>query len=76
MTTFRVFVEKEYVVRGYIELEASGREGPLRTIEEQMRERRLQSCDPRIQWEEPEYVDFSFQATGEVEPTLRALGRT
>ena len=65
MAAFRVFVEKEYVVRGHIEVQAGSRHEALQVIEKQMDERRLQTVDARIQWGEPEYIDFSFQTTGE-----------
>lgn len=60
---FRVSVQKKYVVSGTIEVDAADAYAARMKVEAI----RLQSNDRRISWDDPEYVDFSFNTTGEVD---------
>jgi len=65
--TFSVSVEKQLLVTGKINIEAANAEDAEAQVRKMMEKRELQTADPRIVWDEPEYVDWTFQATGDVD---------
>ena len=65
--TFSVSVEKQLLVTGKINIEAANAEDAEAQVRKMMEKRVLQTLDPRIVWDEPEYVDWTFQATGDVD---------
>ena len=72
---FEVEVRKEYIVIGTIRVEAGTQASAIAKVQRLMNDKKapLQIDDPRIAWGDREYVDFSFDTTGEteaVEPTV------
>jgi len=63
---FSVSVKKQLLVTGKINIEANSAEDAEAQVRKMMSKRELQTADSRIVWDEPEYVDFTFQATGDV----------
>jgi hypothetical protein len=65
--TFSVSVERQLLVTGKINIEADSAEEAEAQVRKMMDKRELQTADPRIVWDEPEHVDWTFQATGDVD---------
>ncbi len=67
MKTFRVQVVKTQRVFGYVEIEADSWEKAEADVKARMNNpmKPMQTTEPV--WDNPEYVDFSFDTTGEVE---------
>jgi hypothetical protein len=64
MPKFRVYVTKTYTANGVIEVE----DDPLcENVNMAIQLGTLESDDPRITWDEPEYNGLSFQTTGDVD---------
>jgi hypothetical protein len=64
---FTVTVEKKQVVSGTITVKAKDGTEALEKIREKIESGELQTLDPKISWDDPEYIDFSFNATGDVD---------
>jgi hypothetical protein len=63
-----VTVEKMLYQSGTIEVEADAPDEAIAEVEAMMQaDEPLQTNDPRIAWDEPEYEDFSFVPTGDVD---------
>ena len=67
---FEVTVVKMERVKGTITVRALDQEGAEKRVRLMMANRRnpLQTADPRISWDDPEYVDFSFMTEEEANP--------
>jgi uncharacterized protein YcfL len=61
---FKVQVERTLLAKGVIEVEASDAASAVARVKRMIREG-LQTADKRVYWYDADYVDFSFQATGE-----------
>lgn len=59
---FELPMVKHYRCKGTIEIEAENLEEAVDKLEKMMYDRQnpLQTVDPRISWEEPEYLDDTF----------------
>ena len=66
---FRVTVERQMIVSGYIEVLADGPEQAEKQVIKMMddREKPLQTLDERIEWDTPTTMDNTFATTGDVE---------
>jgi hypothetical protein len=71
MPKFDVEVSKDYHQMGTISVEAKTKAEAIDKVDKMMADNKkpLQTCDPRIDWDGIEYVDFSFTTTGNVEKT-------
>lgn len=69
MPEYRVSVEKTSRQTGVITIEAASSFAAKEKVKEMMEDTKnpLQTIDDRIEWDDPEYIDFSFQTTGDVE---------
>ncbi len=68
MPSFEVTVEKQQTVSGLITVEAKDADAALAAVNRMMNDQKnpLQTSDSRIEWDEPDYVEGSFQTTGDV----------
>ena len=64
---FRVTVEKMLLQSGVIEVSAEDAPAALKKVFQDVYTGRMQTTDKRITWDDPEYIDNSFQTTGDVE---------
>lgn len=67
LTRYLVEIEKQYVSLGQMLVESYSSQAAVEWVRTLLNaDLPLQSCDPRITWQEPELVDGSMAATGEV----------
>jgi|SRR5665213_507355 len=69
MPEFEVSVEKKLIVTGKIKVTAESSPQAFKAVVKMMenQESPLQTSDPRIEWGDPEYDDYSFIVTGDVD---------
>jgi hypothetical protein len=67
MPQFKVEVSKDYHQMGSIVVGAKTESAAIAKVDKMMANLPLQTDDPSIQWDDMEYVDFSFNTTGEAE---------
>ncbi len=63
METYEVILTKEYIATGTIIVEAESAEEAEAIVQKMMDDPQnpLQTNDKRIEWDDPEYVDYSFK---------------
>jgi hypothetical protein len=66
MKNYAVKVVKLLRVEGTVEIKAESEEAALKTVQERMSDTKnpMQTTEP--DWDDPEYIDFSFETTGDV----------
>jgi len=68
MPRYRVSISREMYQTGYIEVNTESPDDAQKEVDALMSGKNpLQTNDPRIEWGEPQYEDFSMQTTGDVE---------
>ena len=66
---FRVYLERQMHVSGFIVVEADGPEDAENHVIKMMNDGKkpLQTMDKRISWDDPAYLDNTFSTTGDVD---------
>lgn len=64
-TEFTVSVEKKMVFTGVVKIKAHDPEEAIRRVQSKIDDGKIQTTD--IEWGEPEFEDFSFGPTGDVD---------
>jgi hypothetical protein len=67
MKKFEVAVEKMQNVRGWVEVEAANENEALAKVEARMNDKHNPLLTTEATWDDPEYIDWSFKLTGDVE---------
>lgn len=67
MKKYKVTVEKMQKVNGTVEIEADNVDEAMALIEQQISCGKIRTTDCSWEEEYPDYVDNSFQATGDIE---------
>ena len=62
--TYDVTVEKEMLCSGTVKVVADNCDDAVAKVDAMILEDKLRTVD--VEWGEPEYVDFTFQTTGDV----------
>jgi hypothetical protein len=65
MKKFKVSVERKLYVTGFVEVEATDEQAAYRDVANRIDNGKIQTTS--VDWSEPEYEDYSFEATGDVE---------
>ena len=67
MQTYDVIVEKQYNVSGLIKVQAVSAEEAVASVKARIDSYELNTSDPAIEWnDDQDYIDNSFQTTGDV----------
>lgn len=74
-TEYQVQLEKMQVVYGTVAVNAKSKDDAVNKVQGMVKDRALHATHEDISWGEPQYVDFSFQTTGEAEETAHHLTR-
>ena len=67
MPKFRVSVEKRLYCTGVVEITAKDADAAIKQVSDKINTGALQTTAITIKWNDPEYEDFSFTTTGDVD---------